>query len=104
MNFFQKMLKIEKTKDISITGLTDEFFAVYLYNILVQKKRSVLVVTSSLFEANQIVNNLNNYTPNVFLFPMDDFLTSEAMAISPEFKITRLELLKQLQQVYFINF
>ncbi len=98
MNFFQKMLKIEKTKDISITGLTDEFFAVYLYNILVQKKRSVLVVTSSLFEANQIVNNLNNYTPNVFLFPMDDFLTSEAMAISPEFKITRLELLKQLQQ------
>ncbi len=98
MNVFQNMITITETNNIGITGLTDGFFAVYLYSLLQNNKRSVVVVTSSLFEANQIVNNLSNYTTNVFLFPMDDFLTSEAMAISPEFKVTRLELLKQLEK------
>ena len=33
---------------------------------------------------------LSNYTDRVLFFPMDDFITSEAIAISPEFKSERI--------------
>ena len=49
-----------------------------------------------MFEANKLYQALQNYNANVLLFPMDDFLTSEALAISPELKITRLETLNEL--------
>lgn len=91
MNFFSNMIKIDVKKGMGIVGLTDEFFCVYLYNLFVQKKKSILVVVNSLFEANSIYSALANYTDDVRLFPMDDFLTSEAIAISPDLKINRLD-------------
>ena len=39
---------------------------------------------------------LSKYTDKCLLFPMDDFLTSEALAVSPELKTNRLETLKNL--------
>lgn len=51
---------------------------------------------NSLYEANKIYSSLNNYTDDVFLFPMDDFLTSEAIAISPDLLISRMETIKNI--------
>lgn len=79
-----------------ICGLHDEIEALYLYNFFNKKNKSILVVTSSLYEANNLYQNLSNYTNKVNLFPMDDFLTSEALAISPELKIKRLETLNKI--------
>ncbi len=87
------------TKDFDneeILGLTDETKALYLSNYFKEKKQSMVVVTSSLFEANKLYQSLLNYTDHVYFFPMDDFLTSEALAISPELKIERLETLNAL--------
>ena len=50
----------------------------------------------SLYEANLIYNSIQNYTDRVLLFPMDDFLTSEALSMSPDLMITRLETLNEL--------
>ena len=55
-----------------------------------------MIVVNSLFEANKLYNSLSNYNNNVLLFPMDDFLTSEAIAISPDLKINRLESLNTI--------
>ena len=79
-----------------ITGLTDELKAIYIINKF--KNNSVLLVTNSLYEANKLYSSLSNYTKDVCLFPMDDFLTSEALAISPDLKYTRLETLESLTQ------
>ena len=80
----------------NICGLNIELKAMYLDFFLKKENKSLLYVASSLFEANKMFQTLNNYQKNVFLFPMDDFLTSEALAISPELKITRLEALNYL--------
>ncbi|HIT24335.1 MAG TPA: transcription-repair coupling factor, partial [Candidatus Faecimonas intestinavium] len=56
----------------------------------------ILVVVNSLYEANQLYSSLSNYTDNVSLFPMDDFLTSEALAISPELRYNRLETINKV--------
>ena len=39
---------------------------------------------------------LSNYTDSILFFPMDDFITSEAVSISPEFKIERINTINKL--------
>lgn len=93
MNVFQDMIKIDYKNGMGITGLTDEFFCVYLNHLLKKENHNILLVVNSLYEANNIYSSLQTYTNQVYLFPMDDFLTSEAIATSPELEMTRLEAL-----------
>lgn len=79
-----------------ITGMTDELKGIYVYKKFKQSNKSILFVTSTLYEANKFYQIINDFTDSVYLFPMDDFLTSEALAISPELEITRLETLTQI--------
>lgn len=93
MNIFN--IFSDSTND-GIIGLTPELRVQYVYNNFNKNNKSVLFVCSSLYESNKYYQRFLNYTKDVVFFPMDDFLTSEALAISPEFKITRLEALKEL--------
>ena len=93
MKFFNDLIDFDLKKDMGIYNLTDEFFCLILNKISAEKNKNILVVVNSLYEANQLYSSLNNYNENVLLFPMDDFLTSEALALSPDLKITRLETL-----------
>ena len=96
MNIFQKLGNIELKKNMGITGLTDEFFCVLLYSAFLNQNKNILVVVNSLYEANQLYSSLSNYTDDVHLFPMDDFLTSEALAVSPELQYNRLETIHSI--------
>lgn len=94
MGIFNNLFNVEKTKQI--LGLTDELKAIYINNYFIQKKEMIVFVASTLYEANILYQNLLNYNSDVLFFPMDEFLTSEALAISPEFKTIRLETLAVL--------
>ena len=96
MNFLDKFIQVDVKKNMGIVGVTDEFFCVYLSRLLKKEKKNILVVVNSLFEANNLYSSLSNYTDNCYLFPMDDFLTSEALAISPDLQINRLETINKL--------
>ena len=78
---------------ISISGLTNELSVFCVINKYKNTTGNVLVVTNTIYEANNLYKMIYNYTKNVSLFPMDDFITSVAIAISPEFKATRLDVL-----------
>lgn len=94
ISIFKKLFEYNNKKEIY--GLSDELKAIYMYNMLEKTKKNILYVTNSLYEANKMYQIVNNYTDNVLLFPMDDFLTSEALATSPELKINRLETIHLL--------
>ncbi len=79
----------------AISGLTPELKVQYIVKKLEKCENSIVFVCSSLYDANTYFQKFLNYTNAVYFFPMDDFLTSEALAISPELKITRLETLKK---------
>ena len=96
MALFDQFITTDLKKNMGIVGLTDEFFCVYLDNLLRNQERNILVVVNSLYEANQLYSSLKNYTDRCCLFPMDDFLTSEALAISPDLQITRLETINAI--------
>ena len=96
MDFFKDLIKIDLKKNMGIYNLTDEFFCLYLNEISLIKNKNILVVVNSVYEANKLYSILSNYNSNVSLFPMDDFLTSEALAVSPDLKINRLETINKV--------
>jgi len=93
MRFFNDYINVNIEKNMGIYNLTDEFFCVFLNYLYEKADKNVLVVVNSLYEANKIYNSLTSYNGHVSLFPMDDFLTSEALAASPDLRINRLETL-----------
>jgi len=93
---FTKILEFETLDNIGITGINDGFFSFYLTNLYFKKGRNILVVVNSLYEANKIYSLVNSFVDDVYLFPMDDFLTSEALAVSPDLLINRMETLKRI--------
>ena len=95
MNLFDRVLTIDPDVE-AVTGLTKQLQGIYLYKMFKETEQSILYVTSTLYEANQMFQILSDLTEDVLLFPMDDFLTSEALATSPEFVVTRLETLNTL--------
>jgi len=96
MSVFTDLIKIPKEKSMGIVNLTDEFFCVYLTTLLEKDNENIVVVVNSLFEANKLYKRLQVFTSQVELFPMDDFLTSEAIAISPDLQMVRMEALIHL--------
>ena len=82
--------------DEHISGLNYELKSLFLLGLFSKEKRPILVVTNTLYEANLLYKSLNKHVSRCYLFPMDDFLTSVAIAASPELKTNRLETLNEL--------
>ena len=96
MNFFDCLFDVCSSNYYGVSGLNSELNSLYVYNSFIKYRKGMVVVTNSLYEANILFNKLLNYTDRVLFFPMDDFITSEAIAVSPEFKSERIHTLNQL--------
>ncbi len=95
MNFLKEYFKYDN--DLTITGLTPTLASFYVSELFKTKKQNVIVLTSTLYEANELYRDIKNFNDNTYLFPMDDFLTSKALAISPELKTNRIETLEAIK-------
>lgn len=94
MSIFDKVF--DKYDYQEICGLTDELKCLYLSNKFKLENKNILFVSNTLYEANKMFQIMLNYTKDVLFFPMDDFVTSEVLAVSPDFKNIRLDTLNQL--------
>ena len=92
----KKIFNFDTFNNISITGLTNELASFAFNDIYKKSKKNILIVTNSLYESNIIYSSLSKLNDNTYLFPMDDFLTSEALAISPDLLSIRLNTLNSL--------
>ena len=95
MDFLDTYFKYDN--NLTITGLTNELAHIYVSKLFQEKNKNIIVLTSTLYEANNLFNGIKPHQENTYLFPMDDFLTSQALAISPELKTTRIETLENLK-------
>lgn len=97
MSFFDNIFDVgSMSSDYSIVGLNKEMSSLYIYDSFIKYNKGILVVASELYEANLLFEYLSKYTDKVLFFPMDDFLTSEAISVSPEFKAERIDTLNKL--------
>lgn len=97
MSFLDNIFDVgSMSSDYSIIGLNKEMSSLYIYDSFIKYNKGILVVASELYEANLLFEYLSKYTDKVLFFPMDDFLTSEAISVSPEFKAERIDTLNKL--------
>ncbi len=96
MDFLDNYFKYDN--DLTITGLTNVLAHIYVHKLYQKTNKNILVLTSTLYEANEFYRGLKNLTNNTYLFPMDDFLASVALAISPELKNNRIETLEAIKK------
>lgn len=94
MDFLEKYFKYENG---TITcGLTEELNVFYILGLYKKLKRNIIVLTATLYEANQLYNLFQNYTENVLIYPCDDFISSMKVSASPELKLIRLNTLNKI--------
>ena len=96
---FDKIFKhkiINCDEKVSVIGINKKVQASYVWNLFCVSKKSILVVTNTLFDANNLYKSLLTYKEDVLFFPMDDFIVSEALAISPDLMSKRIETLNNL--------
>ena len=91
MDFIDSLF--DKQNSSVICGLTDELNVFYILNLFKKTNKNIVVLTSSLYEANNYYNLLQTYTSDILLFLMDDFISSMVKTSSPELKLTRLNTL-----------
>lgn len=91
MNFLDKYFDFKLENNCALSELTDEVFGAYINYYFENNDKNIYIVTNTLFEANKLYSIISNFNENVRLFPMDEFITSEALTVSPEFKYIRLE-------------
>jgi transcription-repair coupling factor (superfamily II helicase) len=96
VDLFESIFKITNHNTTNIVGLNKELKAIYTNEIYDKNKQPMIIVTNSLYEANEFYQSLYNYNKNILFFPMDDFLTSEALAVNPGLKVKRIETLYSL--------
>ena len=61
MSFFETLFSSVLTSG-EIIGLTNELKMIYLYELYKKEHRNILLVTNTLYEANQYYQILNKYT------------------------------------------
>ena len=96
MNKLSELFNIKYQENLGLSGLTDESFCLLVSNMVDKENKGTLIVTPTLTDANNLLNILSSIRNDVLFFPMDDFLTSEAISISPDLMVTRLETLNEL--------
>ncbi len=90
------LFNVVEENNVGLSGMTDESFCLWLVKKFKSSKKGILVLTSNLTEASNLLNILNSMTKDCLFFPMDDFLTSVAISSSPDLMVTRLETLNEL--------
>lgn len=95
-NIFKNKI-INSKGPVLVTGLVNGVQASYVWNLFDVTKRNILLVTNTLYEANNLYKLLSyNNTNDVLIFPMDDFVVSEILAESPDLMSKRIETLSEL--------
>ena len=90
---------LENNSIVNVFGLSKGVQAPYVWNLFRASNKSILVVTNTLYEANSLYKSLESSNNEVLLFPMDDFLVSEAIAISPDLMAKRVEVLNEITKM-----
>ncbi len=88
--------KLNNGYKISIS--MNEIYYQFLQYMFFSLNKSLVIVTPTLTEANNIYAALNNRLKNTYIFPDDDYLTKHAIAISPELTLMRMKFLNNINQ------
>ena len=67
MGFFSNLFDTKNTYNYAVTGLNKELNSIYIYNTFIKSDRNIIVLSNSLYEANDLYGRLLCYTDKVIL-------------------------------------
>ncbi len=95
MKFLNEIISFDESK---YEGLTEDLYAIIISERFNKGNESVIILTNTIFDANKVFEKLKTYNKDVYLFLMDDFVSSVVLASSPELKISRLETIRRINE------
>ena len=95
MRLFEKLDNFKYENKMGLVNMTGAFLACFLERLFKKEKRSVLMVTPSLYEARNLYNKFSSFK-EVVLFLSDDIVLDDNSLISPELMVDRINTLNDL--------
>ncbi len=106
---FEKINSQVKTNNHTEISETDRYLASLIsLSLLNKQNKNIVLVAPSIFQAQKVYDDLSSITNNVVFYPKDDFISTELLTESFEFKLERINALKELffsntQKVFVTN-
>ena len=66
MNLIDNLFSDLSFKSVSLDNMSEELFAMYVWQILNKKNKNILLVTSTLIEANKLFQKIINAIENTY--------------------------------------
>ncbi len=97
--YFKGLLKkFNDNDELYITNTNDNVSLLMLMYLFNKNKESILIVTPNLYKAQKVYDNLSNLLKEdqLSFYPQDEFITTEMLAMSKEFKFERINTIKKI--------
>ncbi|WP_430483446.1 transcription-repair coupling factor [Rossellomorea marisflavi] len=90
----------ERLSEQLVAGLSGSSRSAYIADVYLQTKRSTIVVTHNLFQAQKIYEDLVQFLSEdeVYLYSANELIAAELSVASPELRAQRIEVLNKLSQ------
>lgn len=98
-DFFQELLQqYTHSEELHITDTNDNISVFAILEVFEKVDHSVLVVAPNIFNAQKVFDKLSGVLSpeHIGFFPQDEFLTTEMLAMSNEFKLERINTIKKI--------
>jgi len=98
-SFFNELIaKTNKGSDLRITNVNDNISLVLLATFFKQSGDNLLIVVPNIFRAQKIYDKLIDILDEdqISFFPQDEFITTEMLAMSEDFKLERINTIQKI--------
>ena len=98
-SFFKELItKYDHSEELHITDTNDSISIFAVLEVYSKVDHSILLVAPNIFNAQKVFDKLSGVlSPNqIGFFPQDEFLTTEMLAMSNEFKLERINTIKKI--------
>jgi len=98
-DFFTSLLSDYQSHDeIKITNTNDPVSVLLIYFLYKQTNKDIVLVTPNLFKAQTLYDQLVDIAEEdeISFFPQDEFITTEMLAMSTDFKVERINTVRKI--------
>ena len=104
-NYFKKtplygnfLEKYHKNEELKITNTNDSVSLLFLVSLFEDINDNLLIVTPNLYNAQKVYDLLVSVMDSEYIsfFPQDEFITTEMLAMSTEFKLERINTIRKI--------
>lgn len=93
----QEIIKESKLNNrLEISGANQNFASLISSYLFEENKENYFIIAPNIYQAQKIYDDLSNFIDNIYFYPKDDFLSTEFLTESLEFKIERINTIKHI--------